>query len=357
MADMGNGKNKVRKSSFELLRILAMLMIVADHYVLQNGVKVSDIQGGASAIDSFVLYSFFLIPGKIGVAIFFGLTVWFLADRDLSLKYSIKKIFQLEKEVFFYSIVFLVINGVSERSISLIGIIKSVFPLITGEYWFVTAYAISILFIPYLNLLINKLDEKRHQYLVIFALFLSTFGVLFPDAYAMKDCFVPLLLEYIVISYIRLHMRINDRQLLVRIVFPISVVLLLVYEAVAIGMARGCHNPLFENIRIITLPVQNSSTFFALGCAIPLILIFENFFFQSRFINTVSSCMFGVYLIHCNPFIEKILFEDWFLIGRYKPVLISSLIAVLIIFVTCALIDYARKILFRFTFDKVSLPL
>lgn len=46
MADMGNGKNKVRKSSFELLRILAMLMIVADHYVLQNGVKVSDIQGG-----------------------------------------------------------------------------------------------------------------------------------------------------------------------------------------------------------------------------------------------------------------------------------------------------------------------
>ena len=89
MADMGNGKNKVRKSSFELLRILAMLMIVADHYVLQNGVKVSDIQGGASAIDSFVLYSFFLIPGKIGVAIFFGLTVWFLADRDLSLKYSI----------------------------------------------------------------------------------------------------------------------------------------------------------------------------------------------------------------------------------------------------------------------------
>lgn len=314
-------------------------------------------RGGASAIDSFILYSFFLVPGKIGVAIFFGTTVWFLAARDLSLKYSFKKVFQLEKEVFFYSIIFLIINAILGRSVSLTEIIKSVFPLITGEYWFVTSYAISILFIPYLNLLINKLDKKKHRYLVIFALFLATFGVLFPDTYAMKDCFVPLLLEYVVVSYIRLHMRINDRQLLVRIVFPISVVLLLVYEAAAIGMARGCHISFFENTRIITLPVQNSSTIFALGCAIPLILIFENFSFQSRFINTVSSCMFGIYLIHCNPFVEKILFEDWFLIGRYKPVLISSLIAVLIIFVTCALIDYARKILFRFTFDKVSLPL
>lgn len=63
-------------------------------------------RGGASAIDSFILYSFFLVPGKIGVAIFFGLTVWFLAARDLSLKYSFKKVFQLEKEVFFYSIIF-----------------------------------------------------------------------------------------------------------------------------------------------------------------------------------------------------------------------------------------------------------
>lgn len=46
MVNMSNETNKVRKSSFELLRILAMLMIVADHYVLQNGAKVSDIQGG-----------------------------------------------------------------------------------------------------------------------------------------------------------------------------------------------------------------------------------------------------------------------------------------------------------------------
>ena len=59
-----NGVNIKRQSNFELLRVLAMIMIVAHHYVLNGSLEYSSLTLNSSIL------KFVSIGGKIGVDIF-----------------------------------------------------------------------------------------------------------------------------------------------------------------------------------------------------------------------------------------------------------------------------------------------
>ncbi len=87
-------KTKNRQSNFELLRIIAMLMIVAHHLVVHGVTQVSYSSG------TFVnkIFASFLQPfGQIGVALFFMISGFFLCQKE---KVSVKKV---ALEAAFYS--------------------------------------------------------------------------------------------------------------------------------------------------------------------------------------------------------------------------------------------------------------
>lgn len=76
---------KPRQSSFELIRIIAMLMIIGAHYVGHGILKVRTPEAYSVFLSGetinriiSVLYS---PGGKIGVALFFMITGYFLANR------------------------------------------------------------------------------------------------------------------------------------------------------------------------------------------------------------------------------------------------------------------------------------
>ena len=76
-------RNTERKSNFELARIVAMIMIVANHLVGHGIQHVSDANSAyqlwqtGSPINR-LFASFFLPGGGVGVAIFFMITGYFL---------------------------------------------------------------------------------------------------------------------------------------------------------------------------------------------------------------------------------------------------------------------------------------
>jgi predicted ABC-type sugar transport system permease subunit len=68
--------------------------------------------------------------------------------------------------------------------------------------------------------------------------------------------------------------------------------------------------------------------------------------FTNKFINVVSSCTFGVYLIHDNSIIRYLLWRDWLDNNKYynSPYLVLVLIcSTIMVFVVCVLIEYIRQ--------------
>ncbi len=84
-----------RESNFELMRIFAMLMIVA-HHLAVHGVTSQAFYESSSLLNK--AFASFLIPGgTIGVALFFMLSGFFLCKKE---KGSVKKV---ALEAAFYS--------------------------------------------------------------------------------------------------------------------------------------------------------------------------------------------------------------------------------------------------------------
>lgn len=67
----------IRESGFEVLRILAMLMVTAHHFVLYNSVDAWSLPLGPERL---VFTTAFYGLGKVGVVCFFGISAWFLCE-------------------------------------------------------------------------------------------------------------------------------------------------------------------------------------------------------------------------------------------------------------------------------------
>ena len=74
-------KKSNRKSNIELLRILAMIMIIAHHYCLYGGWnKISGLSLNNAILD------FLIIGGKVGVAIFILIAGYFGIKSEFNFK-------------------------------------------------------------------------------------------------------------------------------------------------------------------------------------------------------------------------------------------------------------------------------
>lgn len=155
-------RGRTRSSNFELLRIVAMLMIIAHHLSL-HGIFSNSIWDSNYVLNKIIL-SLFQPGGEVGVALFFMITGYFMYERE---KGSIKKIWC---ETYFYGVVAILIFFISKlvgfsytyltNGNAVKDIIEYLFiPQISGIWWFVTAYIILILFLPVINPLLIHLKE------------------------------------------------------------------------------------------------------------------------------------------------------------------------------------------------------
>lgn len=95
----GGGRN----SSIETLRIIAMFMILAHHFIVHNGYDVLKLPLGPERI-------FFQLVmaggGKVGVVIFFSISAWFFLDREQTIKSNLKRVWIMERELLFWGLAF-----------------------------------------------------------------------------------------------------------------------------------------------------------------------------------------------------------------------------------------------------------
>ena len=322
-----------RKCGIELLRIVAMIAIVSGHMIIHenfesipltvNGcISMALTQGSRIAVNCFVL-----------------ITGYFLNDNTI----PFKKIGKVHRQIFFYSLsIFLAMLLVGETRLSIESVISALFPVITSQYWFATTYLMLLLVSPILNYCTANMSRRLHlEFIAIFFVLWSICPTLIigSPCFSNFGWFVWL---YLLAAFIRKYpLNFFDR---VRLIHGALLYTSIVAAAV-LTFALGYHVGFLR---------ENAKYLFAELNRVPAVLCSTIVFIASlnlnlpnnKYIINIASGTFGVYLIHDNPLIRKLL---WYKIFNASQHLESPLFALYAILYICTvffvgiLIDTMRR--------------
>ncbi|PAU68991.1 acyltransferase family protein [Bifidobacterium criceti] len=344
-----------RNSSIELLRIMAMFMIISSHYVAPMFIFNHN-------LPPFSLKSYFFLIvgslGKIGVIIFFSISAWYLCmEKQPSTRKALKRSWLLEREVLFYSLgLVIVFHFLGRQYLSLSIILESIFPTATATiWWYVTAYIIFLLLSPSITRGLHAIGKRAHLSLCIIILIgwgliagILPLGILESRA----NDFTNFLFIYVLISFYRWYF--DDCSTRAAWTMLIAGVSMLILSIGAIQIAGTVlHNT----------SIRNNSIYLAESCIkFPILLIgfgtivlCEKKFFVNKIINTIATTTLGIYLVHDYPAVIKMIWQSRIGIenvydNRYMIAVFFA--AILGIFTICSIIDFIRQGLFRITVDR-----
>lgn len=327
---------KARDSRFELLRIIAILFIIVAHYSDYSSWNV-DVTKGIAGITTLAYTPF----GQIGVKIFAMITGYFMGTKVLSAKDSFKRVRKIWIQVFFYSIIMLLITSLFVNvSIKLISL--SIFPITLNEYWFVTAYVLLLLFIPFLNILTTKIDKRTFVSLIVICILCSDIlPVLNNTIGGDVSSVMTLITAYLIGSYIRIYdIDLNAGLIIIGI---IGGFLLIYISYIALFLLNLNYNQLAHFASgIIPLVIAI--------CA--FLLIKKSKPYANKYINLLASTTFSAYLISEHPAFRMYLWHKILNFSKYQynPLLILAfgLISGIFILLFAMVVDLLRQLLFNF---------
>lgn len=325
-----------RDSSIEILRIIAMFFIVFYHYIIHGGF---DLDTSELSINKYILQIFQL--GKVGVDIFVLITGYFMIHS----KYSFKKVIKLVSQVQFYTIGFYVIFlFAGAEKFSIFGLISKIFPTAFYQYWFFTAYIVLYIFTPYINKFLKGLLKKEHLHLIIIMLIMWSLMPTLKISNMYGSEVLQFFMLYCIGAYIKLHMNFSKniiRRLGIVLVVVCGGVMMssvIVFDVLGIKYAVFMRN---------AIQFYGQESIFVIGVSVGLLLLFSQLEIgTNKFINLISSCTFGIYLIQSNQQFYSVLYKSFLQSYKYQNsgfLLMHMLICSIGIFAVCASIEFLRK--------------
>lgn len=224
-------------------------------------------------------------------------------------------------------------------------ILESIFPNIMKSYWFFSSYFILYLCIPFLNKLVLSLKRKEYNYLLIIGF---VFLILIPSlTFNQKiTATIYLFYYYLVGAYIKLYFNKIGGKYRYLFVFIISF-LITILLSIFIKYKSFTNLDLVENIYFF----GKRCSILMMVSTISLFLFFKQLSIRyNKFINTIASYSFGIYLFHDNLFIANLFWGNIFKLdsiihtGYYFIVAIGIAI-IIYIFGSC--IEFWRHLLFK----------
>ncbi|MBT1180848.1 acyltransferase [Bifidobacterium sp. CP2] len=342
-----------RNSSIETLRILAMLMIVTSHCVMFTNLDALALPFGVNKV---LIETFLYSGGKVGVVAFFAISAWYLSEAG-GVKAGLCRVWILEREMLFWSLVLLAATVAFDRSQAGVRLAtSSLFPTITGLWWYPAAYAVFLLFFPFLVAGLRALDKTAHGALaiVMFVLFTGLDMVMPLSAVGLPGGnYLSFVYIYVIITYYRWHMR-PMRDVTAWWMLGGG------YALIAAGAVGGgvlyAMTGRLQVLQVYLGKVEFRLPVLVVGLA--LFVLFERHEFHNAVVNTIASSTFGVYLISEYPTVRQWLWHnplfDFAALAADHPIaLIPALVgAGCVVFLACMVLDQARGLLFRVTVDR-----
>ena len=322
--------SKNRKSNIELLRIVAMGLIVLSHYATHSPAR--------SYADGFVSNVVLdcLSLGALGVDLFVMITGYFVSATG----FRSSSFFRTLAKTYAYGILFAVVAffflGASPLSCA-----RTLIPGSVGaQQWFIAPYLFMYLFAPVLNYLLHGVSrDSLKRLLVLSVVCFSVLPGLFKIDFMMSR-FVWFCFLYVVAAYYRMYgfgiVREHAGSLFVGSI------------AVALGLTVVA--------RLVGgyIPFVGSHATFFLAAYSPLLLIasvalFELFLrleIQSGLVNKIASATFGVYLIHDNELMRDAIWGPVAALQGFG--VLGGLAYTALVYLVCSVLDLALSAAARF---------
>lgn len=325
---------KHRDSNIELYRIIAMLLIVAHHFVVNSGVmQVMAIHPTTARSIALYLEGMW---GKTGINCFVLITGWFMCKSHI----TARKFLKLLLEVIFYNIVLTAIFSITGyHHYGTKELLLNIWPVWNVSDGFVSCYLIFFLFIPFLNILVHNMTRQQHFHLIVLCLMVFTVIDSFPLMEVRSNYVIWFSILYFISSYMRLYPISHKDDLCfwikataISILLAIASVLILIY----LGESFGVYGLVSDSNRILAVAVGITSFMMFVNIRLP----------YSKLINTIAASTFGVLLIHANSDVMR----HWLwtdvcdVSGHYcSPYFWLYIIATpLLIFSACIVMDHLR---------------
>ncbi len=349
---------KARQLNFEILRIVAMLMIVCLHYLGKGGALTPVAQKfGVNSYIAWLVEAFCYVSVNIYVLIsgYFG----------SGSSFSLRKIARLWGQIIFYSVVIGIIMVTAMglwQQMDIYTIFGYVFPVVTEHYWFATAYLVLYVMMPFLNAGFEMLEQKTVKRIILLLVcFSSVAKSVLPMDLPLDQAGYDILwfiCLYLTGAYIREY-RIGFLKRRLHGLVLYMVCAFATFAGMLVLRTLYLEKGMFDNMVTYTYSYNH------LLCFVGAVGLFiacdrrgagaESFDARvgigKRMIYSVAGATFGVYLIHEHVNL-RYQWPQWFECERFaqgSPVsfVLHMGITVIVVFVICALIEILRQKLFR----------
>ena len=350
MTAQNNSVKKTRDSNIELLRIVAMLLLIAHHYVVNSGL-LQAVNSAPISLDGTLT----LLLGQFGKALinsFVMITCYFMCTAKITLKKFLKLLLQ----VMFYRLVILIVFAIVNGNILSLSFIKSfaleLIPVKSIGSSFVNAFLVFYLLIPFLNRMVKSLSERQHVLLLVLLGFLYCILGIFHSIEFNYVCWFSVL--YFFAAYIRFYPKkwfssVKATGILSAVLIVLSSLSILAIYVLDAKTKLSLPPYLF---------VVDSNNLLPAALGISLFMFFKNLRIgQSKLINTVATTTFGILLIHTISQMRSLLWHDWFKSAqsytKYSLSVVYMIGVVVLVFIVCSAIDYLRIKLIEEPFFKL----
>ena len=339
---------KNRDSNFELLRIVAIIIIILHHFAYHNGLYQL-----APTNLNFYIGLFLFSLGKIGVTLFILISGYFMINR----KISIKKMIMLWVEVEFYIILMAIITALFKGAYPLgfKDTVRLLMPIIFNKYWFITAYMGLYMLSPIINKVLLGITKKQFRALIAigFVLFMILYSFIRDEQVTTTVNNISSIVLFAYIYMIGAYIKLYDISILAkRKQITLSMILLplfILYYAVLLIVSLY-----FKKINVAYyIDFKFIPVFFI---SVLIFYIFKRIPIRNnKVINFIASSVFGVYLFQSHPlFGGQFLYKELINSENYynsKYLILFILIVTVIVFTAGILTDKIRKIIEKLIFN------
>ena len=227
------------------------------------------------------------LAGQLGNAIFIFCSSWFLCNKH-TIK-NIKIVYLLCDSTICLVIVFALFYFISFTND--FKLIIYCFPLFSSYNWFIRAYCIFYLIVPYLNIIISNIDKKSHFNIVMVLSVIYSLGNMIKYGLYYYNHIIGFILIYFIASYIKMY----NIQIIEKLRFNILLILL---------------GSIFSLLIIFNhMPFDNYGIFFVNPFVLMIVcglfgMFSRNINFISKKINYISSLSLLIYVFHENYYID-----------------------------------------------------
>ncbi len=339
MEQQTQSQTKTRDTNIELLRILAMFMVVVIHCICYTGATTNEITSNWFASN--------ILLSIAGVAdVLFLLITGYYAMKS---KLNIKKIALLWGKTIFYSyIIFAIYTLVFHRRMNFYNIYSSIFPVLSGNYWFITAYIALYLLTPIIKIIVQKLTQNQFKYLLILlGIYYGIVSFIFEPSVIFKGHFPRVIFIYLIGAYIGMYVKEKKDHYFAKYLLMCAVrTLVFVFVNVLLKIKPNViNNNMAYNIDDLL------NIIFILG-GIFLFMGFRTIKINNKTLQKVITCVsastFPVYIIHESNLNRNI----WTITLNKIPnhwnlgvLMTYSIMAPVTVFVLCILIDLIRRLI------------